>query len=80
MTLVAVGLAILILWHAKSTAYHCPICGNEFEISALTDFFSPHGVTKDGGGWVYLKCPKCQNRTRMEIMVKEKEHSDGKGK
>lgn len=57
LALVAGGLAIIILWHAKSTAYHCPICGNEFEISPLTDFFSPHGVTKNGGGWVYLKCP-----------------------
>jgi len=72
IVLVVGGLFILVLWHKKSTAYHCPICGNEFEISFLTDFFSPHGVTKNGGGWTYLKCPKCSNRTKMEILVKTK--------
>ena len=35
--LVAGGLAVLVLWHAISTAYHCSKCGAEFEIS----FFSP---------------------------------------
>ena len=72
ITLVVAGLLLLVLWHKKSTAYHCPKCGNEFEISFLTDFFSPHGVTKDGVGWLYLKCPRCQNRTKMEILVKTK--------
>jgi hypothetical protein len=72
IALVAGGMLLLVLWHKKSTAYHCPKCGNEFEISFLTDFFSPHGVTKDGGGWTYLKCPRCQNRTKMEILVKDK--------
>ncbi len=70
LALVAGGLFLLVLWHKKSTAYHCPICGNEFEISVLTDFFSPHGVAKDGDGWLYLKCPRCQSRTKMEILVK----------
>ena len=73
--IVAGGLTILILWHAKSTAYHCPVCGSEFEISALTDFFSPHGVIKNGGGWTYLKCPVCSHRTKMQILVKTKDKS-----
>jgi DNA-directed RNA polymerase subunit RPC12/RpoP len=68
-------MILLVLWHKKSTAYHCPKCSNEFEISLLTDFFSPHGVTKNGKGWIYLKCPRCQNRTKMEILVKTKENS-----
>lgn len=72
LSLVAGGLFILVLWHKKSTAYRCPRCGNEFEISFLTDFFSPHGVTKNGCGWTYLKCPRCQNRSKMEILVKDK--------
>ena len=63
------GLMILISGHAKATAYHCPRCGYEFEISMLTDFFSPHGVNRKGG-WKYLKCPNCSNRSRMEILVK----------
>jgi hypothetical protein len=72
LAIVAVGLFMLVLWHKKSTAYHCPKCGNEFEISFLVDFFSPHGVNKDGGGWTYLKCPRCHNRTKMEVLVKIK--------
>lgn len=71
IAIVAGGLAILIFWHAKSTAYHCLKCSNIFEISALTDLFSPHGVSKGGGGWTYLKCPRCANRTKMEILVKQ---------
>ncbi len=50
------GLLMLVLWRKKATAYHCPRCGNEFEISFLTDLFSPHGVTKEGRAWMYLKC------------------------
>jgi len=75
IALVAGGLIILILWHAKSTAYHCPICGSEFEISVLTDFLSPHGVTKNGG-WLYLKCPVCSNRSKMQVLVKTKDNSN----
>lgn len=71
LAIVAGGLFMLVLWHKKSTAYHCPKCGNEFEISFLTDFFSPHRVTKNGG-WTFLKCPKCQNRSKMEILLKKK--------
>ena len=80
ITLVAGGLIILVLWHTKSTVYHCPICGSEFEISVLTDFLSPHGVTKNGG-WLYLKCPFCSNRSKMQVLVKTKEnlnHNDAK--
>jgi len=65
------GLVILVLWHAKATAYLCPTCGYEFEISVFTDFFSPHGVTKEKA-WKYLKCPNCQHRSRMEILVKNR--------
>jgi DNA-directed RNA polymerase subunit RPC12/RpoP len=75
IALAAGGMLILVLWHKKSTAYHCPKCSNEFEISFLTDFLSPHGVTKNGRGWTYLKCPKCQNRTKMEILVNINQNS-----
>jgi DNA-directed RNA polymerase subunit RPC12/RpoP len=72
LALVASGLFLLVLWHKKSTAYRCSKCGNEFEISYLTDFFSPHGVTTEGGAWMYLRCPRCQNRSKMEILVKNR--------
>lgn len=72
IALVAGGLLLPVLWHKKSTAYRCPKCGSEFEISFLTDLVSPHGVTKDGGSWLYLKCPVCSNRSKMEVLVKKK--------
>ncbi len=73
LAIVTGGLLMLVLWHKKATAYHCPRCGNEFEISFLTDLFSPHGVTKEGGAWMYLKCPSCSNRSKMGILVKGKQ-------
>jgi DNA-directed RNA polymerase subunit RPC12/RpoP len=63
------GLMILVSWHANATVYHCSKCGYDFEISLLTDFFSPHGVDRTGG-WTYLKCPNCSNLSRMKILVK----------
>ena len=60
---------ILVYWHAKATAYHCPRCGNEFEISILTDFFSLRGMNR-AGSWKYLKCPICSTQSRMKILIK----------
>ncbi|MDI9578156.1 MAG: hypothetical protein QM398_08495 [Thermoproteota archaeon] len=71
LALVAGGLVLLVLWHKISTAYHCPKCGNEFEIFFLTDFFSPHGVSREGDGWTYLKCPRCHNKSKMQVLVKK---------
>jgi DNA-directed RNA polymerase subunit RPC12/RpoP len=73
--LAVAGLVILVSWHAKATAYHCPKCGYDFEISIITDLLSPHGVNKEGG-WKYLKCPNCSKRTRTEILVKTKGESN----
>jgi len=72
VALVIGGLLLLISWHSKATAYLCPKCGYEFEISVLTDFLGPHGVDKDDG-WKYLKCPNCSARSRMKILVKTEE-------
>lgn len=86
VALIIAGLVLFVSWHAKATAYRCLKCGYEFEISILTDFFSPHGVDGEGG-WQYLKCPNCSNRSRMKILIKatdkkqarapEKEDEDG---
>lgn len=70
--LVVGGLILLVLWHTKTSAYHCPRCSYEFEISMLTDFLSPQGVDAQGG-WKYLKCPRCSNRTRMTVLEKRRE-------
>jgi len=65
------GLFLLVRWHAKNFAYRCPKCGYEFEISTFTDFISPHGLSKNGG-WKYLKCPKCHERSRATVIKKIK--------
>ena len=45
---------LLILWHARNTAYMCPHCDQEFEISFWQDLTSPSFFNKK-----LLKCPKC---------------------
>jgi len=79
VTLAVSGLTILILWHSRATAYHCPRCNCKFEISLLTDLFSPHGVNKKSG-WKYLKCPNCSNRSKMETLVKTKGEKENRRK
>jgi hypothetical protein len=68
------GLVLLVSWHAKATAYHCPVCGHDFEISVVTDLLSPHGVDREGG-WLYPKCPNCSLSSRMKTLIKAKETS-----
>lgn len=65
--ILAGSLFLLVRWHAKNFAYRCFKCGNEFEISIFTDFISPHGLGK-GGGWKYLKCPRCHQRSKAIII------------
>ena len=60
------GLFLLVRWHANSTAYRCPECGHEFEISVLTDFISPHTPNKK-----YLKCPQCGKRKWATVLMKK---------
>ena len=41
--------------------YQCPSCNKQFRITALQDFFAPHGISRGSNGEVYewkmLKCP-----------------------
>lgn len=60
------GLFLLVRWHAHSTAYRCPGCGHEFEISVLTDFISPHTAEKK-----YLKCPQCGKKRWATVLLKQ---------
>jgi hypothetical protein len=55
LLLVALSLFLLVRWHASTFAYQCSNCGHEFEISTLTDFVSPQGLSKRGG-WAKLSC------------------------
>jgi len=59
------SLFLLVRWHANITAYRCPKCGCEFEISFFTDFISPHFPNKK-----YLKCPRCGEKSWAEILMK----------
>ena len=59
------GYFLLVRWHANSTAYRCPVCGHEFEISVLTDFISPHTTSKK-----FLKCPQCGKRKWATVLLK----------
>jgi hypothetical protein len=50
-----VGIFVLVRWHARHTAYRCPACNQVFDVSAWTDFMSPHL-----GGQKMLQCPYCR--------------------
>ncbi|MBC7264604.1 MAG: zinc ribbon domain-containing protein [Chloroflexi bacterium] len=67
--LILVSLLLLVAWHARAFAYRCRDCGHEFQISLWTDLLSPHGLSK-GGGWKYLRCPKCGQRTMAIVIPK----------
>jgi DNA-directed RNA polymerase subunit RPC12/RpoP len=63
---VATGiLAVLVRWHAASTGYRCPNCGEDFAISAWADFLTPHMLTTK-----YVKCPACAKRAWMEALIR----------
>jgi DNA-directed RNA polymerase subunit RPC12/RpoP len=56
---------LLILWHARKTAYLCPHCDHEFEISFWKDLISPSFFDKK-----LLKCPKCGIKDLAMELVK----------
>ena len=60
------GLFLLVRWHAHRTAYRCPACDYEFEISVLTDLKSPQIPDKK-----YLKCPQCGQRKWAKVLMKD---------
>ncbi len=65
------GMIILAFWHAQKAHYHCTNCGNEFQVSILTDLISPQGLGRDNSGktygWKYVKCPSCGKRMKAPI-------------
>jgi len=67
LMIIAGGLALIVVWHAKNFSYLCPECGGVFEVSKLEDFLSPNGVNKK-----YLRCPRCGKRAWADILrIKE---------
>ena len=65
LALVSGGLFLLARWHASNTAYRCPACGHEFEISVYTDFVSLQVPDKK-----YLRCPQCGERNWTTVLMK----------
>ena len=69
--LVVVTMAVIIIaaiQDAGNVMFKCPKCGQEFEISALKNAISPHGVTKKEGKWYewkHLECPVCHEKSKM---------------
>ena len=61
-------LAWIVRWHTRSFAYRCRNCGQVFEISFWRNLISPHGPGLRGGGWKYLRCPRCGEWTRAEVL------------
>jgi DNA-directed RNA polymerase subunit RPC12/RpoP len=70
-----IGLLLLVGWHARAFAYRCRNCGHEFAISLLTDLVSPHGPGR-GGGWKFLRCPRCGRWTRAFVIRKSEMRRD----
>jgi hypothetical protein len=64
------GLFLLVIWHNHTFAYRCKTCDSTFEISALVNFVSPHGISRNGKGWKLLKCPHCASWGRAEVVKK----------
>jgi hypothetical protein len=65
---VLLGTFGLARWNARHSGYRCAHCGHEFEISTLTELVSPH--SSGGGGWKYLRCPRCDQKSRARALVR----------
>lgn len=59
-------LFLLILYHARNTAYRCKHCGHEFAVPVWRDAFSPHMFETK-----YLRCPVCGKRSWAKAPVRE---------
>jgi hypothetical protein len=67
--IILAGLLVTIGYTtASKNFYGCPSCKKEFKISALQDFFAPHGISRGPKvelyEWKVLKCPDCHNRQK----------------
>lgn len=72
VTGVLIPMYFLVRWHARSTAYRCPSCGHEFEISAWTDFITPHVP-----GRKYVGCPSCGKKGWAKVLMKTEKGKAG---
>lgn len=74
---VAVGVVLAVViasvlfaaWHARTFAYRCRNCDNEFTLPPLLDSISPHAFDFSGS-WKLLRCPRCGHWTRAHVIRK----------
>jgi hypothetical protein len=59
-------LIVVGYFTASKNLYQCPSRKKKFKITAVQDFFAPHGITKGPNNqlyeWKLLKCPECTKR------------------
>ncbi len=67
MGIIVFSIILLVNWHRQNFTYKCEFCEYEFRISFLLDLLSPHGPNRKGG-WKYLKCPKCNKRSKVAVI------------
>lgn len=72
MFLVLAGLFMLVRWHTKSFAYRCLKCGDVFTVSAIKDYFSHQGISRDGGK--VMTCPCCRQTSVMQVIIKREKN------
>jgi hypothetical protein len=63
-----VPIAWIIFWHTRNFAYRCQNCGHTFEVSFWHNMLTPHSPDGKGGGWKYVKCSRCQEWARAEVL------------
>ena len=69
MGIIVITIILLVNWHRLNFSYKCEFCEHEFRISFLLDLLSPHGPNRKGG-WKFLKCPKCNKRSKVTVIKK----------
>jgi len=67
LVFVFAGIGLLALIQTRDFACRCRECGNEFEITFITNLLAPHGVDKEGS-WQWLQCPNCKKRGRATVV------------
>ena len=77
---IAVCLLIAVgYFSASKYSYQCPNCRKELKITALQDFFAPHGISRGPNGelyeWELLKCPSCSKRAKCFRVEPAKDQS-----
>jgi DNA-directed RNA polymerase subunit RPC12/RpoP len=65
--IIILGLILVIRWNTRSFSYQCVKCGHKFDISAWTNAITPGGYYK-----LFIKCPKCHQRTKAALIDKVK--------